>query len=130
VSGVSIRPADDIARDEAVEVHTTDPWWTNILLQEPDIMGVDEAAASKLDSLKFTFDPPSYQQSRHFPPTLVLRGQRDTAMARRDFDLLSFKVKRANPESESMILENSWHFHAIDHPKLFAKILVEWMKKE
>jgi hypothetical protein len=86
---------------------------------------MDEAASIKVDSFKLTFDPSSLPQLRQFQPALVLIGQRDTAKTKSGFHLLAYNINTVTYETQSMTLENAWHY-SIDHPGLFEEV-ADWV---
>ena len=61
------------------------------------------------------------------PPMSVVRGERDIAMSKRDFEVLVDRVKACSKDgSRSSIMEGAWHNHSIDVPEVFAKVIHEW----
>jgi hypothetical protein len=124
VGGVSAGPLDD--SDEMVEVHTKEPAGIRQALGVSDATGIDEAASISLDSFKLTFNPSYLPQLRQLQPTLVLIGQMETAGAKRGFHLLAYNINTVSYKTQSMTLENAWHYHSIDHPELFGKV-ADWV---
>ena len=61
------------------------------------------------------------------PPTMVVRGEHDIAMAKRDFEILVDRAKACSKEgSRGLVMEGAWHNHSINIPEAFAKAIHEW----
>jgi len=129
VSGVSIHPPDGKASWEMPRLPTEDERWMKVLTEDMNAMGVENAQQVQDTSFNFTFDAPCGSEKAKFPPTLVLIGENDVAMAKRDFKELATKVKAANSKSEEMVLQGAWHNHSIDVPEVFADIVIKWIEK-
>lgn len=123
VSGASIQPPDDQTQWEMPHM-PTDQDWINIMTDDVQIMGMGNAKGIQDQSFAFTFDP-----RNALPPVLVVVGEHDTAMSRRDFPELTALVKKGNHQSESVILDGAWHNHPIDVPEQFAALIEEWVEK-
>jgi pimeloyl-ACP methyl ester carboxylesterase len=138
VSGMSAGPLDD--GDEIIEVHTKEPPKISKVLEDSDATGTDEAAFIEPDSFKLTFNPSYLPERRQLQPTLVLIGQKDTgplhtlpamqahAPAKSGFHLLAYNINTGTNKTQSMTLENAWHYHSIDYPKPFEEI-ADWVWK-
>lgn len=61
-----------------------------------------------------------------FPPALVMIGEHDMAMQRRDFEELVRICKFWNGRSEGMVLNGAWHNHGVDVPGLCAETARWW----
>ena len=68
------------------------------------------------------------QKGYRMPPTLALVGERDVAMARRDFEEVVRELEKGNERSGGMIMEGAWHNYSIDVPGRFADIVDDWAK--
>ena len=123
VSGASIHPPDEQAQFEVPKL-PTDQVWLDILTEDVKIVGIEHTAAIQNQSFAFTFDP-----RESLPPTLVVIGENDIPMARRDFEELAVLAKRGNDRSESIVLKNAWHNHPLDVPERFAALIEEWAQK-
>lgn len=123
VSGASIQPPDDQAPWEMPHM-PTDQEWINIMMEDVRIMGMDNAKDIQDRSFAFTFDP-----QNALPPVLVVVGEHDTAMSKRDYPKLTALAKKGNHQSESVILDGAWHNHPIDIPERFAALIEEWVGK-
>ena len=121
VSGASIAPEDDQARWEMPHM-TDDEVWKNIMAEDVNQMGMDQAAAIQQESFSFKFKPP-----QALPPVLSVVGEHDTAMSRRDHELLGQKLLAANDKSQMLVLDGAWHNHPIDVPKKFAEVIHQWI---
>jgi hypothetical protein len=138
VSGMSAGPLDN--GDEIIEVHTKEPPRITKDLGDSDATGTDKAASIELGSFKLNFNPSYLPELRQLQPTLVLIGQRDTvhihtlppmqghAPAKSGFHLLAYNINTVTNKTQSMTLENVWHYHSIDYPEPFEEI-ADWVWK-
>lgn len=60
---------------------------------------------------------------------LIVVGEEDTAMSKRDLEELTTLAKKGNDRSESKVLEGVWHNHPIDVPNQFAALIENWARK-
>ena len=123
VSGASIHPPDDVAQWEMPHM-PTDQEWLTIMTEDVQMMRMENAQNLQDASLSFNFEPQS-----SMPPVLVVIGEHDVAMARRDFEELTTLVKSGNSRSESKVLEGAWHNHPIDVPEHFADLIESWSRR-
>ena len=121
VSGASVAPEDEQARWEMPHM-TDDEGWKKIIAEDVNQMGMDQAAGIQQESFSFQFTPP-----QSLPPVLVVVGEHDTAMARRDYKLLGPKLLAANDKSQMLVLDGAWHNHPIDVPERFAEVVHQWV---
>lgn len=121
VSGASVAPEDEQARWEMPHM-TDDEGWKKIIAEDVNQMGMDQAAGIQQESFSFQFTPP-----QSLPPVLVVIGEHDTAMARRDYKLLGQKLLAANHQSQMLVLDGAWHNHPIDVPERFAEVVHQWV---
>ena len=121
VSGASVAPEDEQARWEMPHM-TDDEGWKKIIAEDVNQMGMDQAAGIQQESFSFQFTPP-----QSLPPVLVVVGEHDTAMARRDYKLLGQKLLAANHQSQMLVLDGAWHNHPIDVPERFAEVVHQWV---
>lgn len=127
VSGVSIHPPDDRTPWEMPR-SPSEQAWLDIVAEDADKAGADNIQHLQQQSFAFTFEPDRGMKVG-FPPTLLLRGENDTAMAKRDFEELQQRLKACNEFSEARVLPNAWHNHSIDVPQLFAQAVNKWTKQ-
>ncbi len=123
VASAPIGPPDNAAQWELPHM-PVDQKWIQIMTEDVNTMGMQNASAIQEESFSFKL-----VASTSFPPVLVVVGEHDVAMATRDFEQLSQVMKKANGESESMVLKDAWHNHPIDIPKRFAKVILDWTQK-
>ena len=121
VSGASVAPEDEQARWEMPHM-TDDEGWKKIIAEDVNQMGMDQAAGIQQESFSFQFTPP-----QSLPPVMVVVGEHDTAMARRDYKLLGQKLLAANRQSQMLVLDGAWHNHPIDVPERFAEVVHQWV---
>lgn len=122
VSGVSIGPPDEDASWEMPHM-PADREWLDLMMEDVNIAGMKNMPDLQAKSLSFTFN---VAESTTLPPVLVVIGQNDVAMAKRDFDALTKKVKNANHQSDSLIMQDAWHNHSIDVPDRFSRVILDW----
>ncbi|MCJ1331312.1 hypothetical protein MMC10_008001 [Thelotrema lepadinum] len=127
VAGASIRPPDEEAGWEMPRMPSEDKEWMDLIMEDVGIVGMMEAQEIQARSLEFEFRPPA--EAVGFPPVLVVVGEEDVAMARRDAPVLFEKVKARNC-CEMLVLEGAWHNHPIDVPEQFARVIGDWDKKK
>lgn len=127
VSGASVHPPDEEAAWEVPRLPLDNPRWMKILQEDVELMGMENAQAVQEQSFGFTFDSAT-DENRSFPPTLVLVGENDVAMAQRDFADLVLKLKKRNGRSSGRRLAGAWHNHSIDVPELFATVVDAWVR--
>lgn len=126
VSGASIHPPDEKAWWE--EPHMADDGtWKKIVAEDVNQMGMENAAAIQRESVAFTFKP---RHTLSLPPVLVVVGEHDTAMARRDYKELLQILQVANAKSQGLVIEDSWHNHPIGIPERFAEVVHQWVKSQ
>jgi pimeloyl-ACP methyl ester carboxylesterase len=123
VSGASIRPPDESAQ-WAMPKMPEDKEWMDIIMEDVNVVGMEEAQEIQKQSLQFSFEPA--QTNISFPPVLVVVGEHDIPMAQRDRDELFAIVKEKNAKSATKVLQGAWHNHSIDVPEQFAKLIREW----
>lgn len=135
ISGVSIHPPDDKADWEMPHLPSS-PEWMEILREDVARMGgMEKAHGLRWVNFGFTLkDEPGrggegeVDKEARWPPVLVVVGEHDLAMARRDFDELSGLMKVRNARSDGTVLRDAWHTHSIDVPEKFAKLVDGWVK--
>ena len=126
VSGASIHPPDEQAGWE--EPHMADDgMWKKIVAEDVNAMGMQNAAAIQRQSVAFTFKP---RETLSLPPVLVVVGEHDTAMARRDYKELLQILQAANAKSQGLVIEDAWHNHPIDIPERFAELVHQWVQSQ
>jgi hypothetical protein len=91
-------------------------------------MGIRYASALQDATFSWTLDLKDTNGEK-FPPVLVLVGEKDKAVSRRDFGGLVAALKGVNSKSGGMVLEGSWHNHPINVPKLFVDAIVDLVGK-
>ncbi len=123
VSGSAIHPPNDKAQWTMPKM-PTDQAWLDVIKEDVGIMGMENASALQHQSFSFSFTP-----QETLPPTLIVVGENDTAMSKRDFGELTTLAKKGNDRSESKVLECAWHNHPIDVPETFAALIEEWAQK-
>jgi pimeloyl-ACP methyl ester carboxylesterase len=123
VSGVSIDPPSEDAQWEMPHM-PTDPQWLSVMMEDVGVMGMENAQGIQEASFKFKFEP----AEALLPPVLVVVGEQDVAMAKRDFEHLLQLVQRNERRSRGLIMKGAWHNHPIDVPQVFADVVTEWIK--
>jgi esterase/lipase len=123
VSGAPIHPSNEKAQWEMPHM-PEDEEWIKIMTEDINRMGMENAQAVQNASFAFTFKP-----EHDIPPTLVVIGENDVAMAKRDFEELTGLVKARNNRSESKVLTGAWHNHPIDKNQQFAGLIFNWSEK-
>ncbi|KAH7038357.1 Alpha/Beta hydrolase protein [Microdochium trichocladiopsis] len=128
VSGVSLHPPSDDASWEMPHMPSPDDMgWMEIIMGDVERMGMEAASAVQAESFGFSLQ---LDESRgKIPPVLVVVGEHDVAMARRDFAELFRALVARNASCEKVILENAWHNHPIDVPGMFSDIAHNWLTK-
>lgn len=127
ISGVSIHPPNDRAPWEPAYV-PSDQAWRELVIEDANKAGPDNIQDLQQQSVAFTFEP-GQGMKVGFPPTLLLRGESDTAMVKRDFEELQQKLKVCNELSEARVLPNARQNHSIDIPQLFAQAVNKWTRQ-
>jgi pimeloyl-ACP methyl ester carboxylesterase len=127
ISGVSVRPPDDQAAWEMPHM-PSDQEWVDDMMKDISIVGMDAAGAIQQESFVFNIN----ERPRHeaYPPVLVCIGEKDIAMAKRDFNRLVQVVTDLNQNSEGLQLEGAWHNHSIDIPEHFAELVTTWIERK
>jgi pimeloyl-ACP methyl ester carboxylesterase len=128
VSGVSIHPPDEQASWEMPYLPTEDERWMQILQEDIEAMGMENAKTVQNCSFDYTFDVAASTEGR-LPPTLVLVGENDITMAKRDSEELVRILKKGNERSRKVVLDGAWHNHSIDVPGRFADVIDNWAKQ-
>ena len=123
VSGASIHPPDENTHWEMPHM-PTDQKWLTLMTEDVNVMGIENAQGVQQESFAFAFSP-----SGILPPVLVVVGENDVSMAKRDFEELAILATGGNGRSESRVLEGAWHNHPIDIPQRFATLIEEWAAK-
>ena len=123
VSGAASHPPDDKAQWTMPKM-PTDQAWLDVIMEDVNIMGMDVASALQHQSFNFSFDPKG-----PLPPVLVVVGDDDTAMSKRDLEEITALAKKGNARSESMVLKEAWHNHPIDIPERFAELIEGWAQR-
>ncbi|KAI9721085.1 MAG: hypothetical protein M1812_002566 [Candelaria pacifica] len=133
VSGVAIHPPDDKAQGEVPHLPSSQKW-TQIIIGDVQAMGgIEKAQALQAESFAFRLGDGGEgirdgENGLEWPPVLVVVGDKDTAMARRDFDELSSLMRAKNDMSKGTVIQDAWHNHSIDVPERFAELVDEWVK--
>ena len=132
VSGVFIHPPNEAADFEIPHLPANQKIM-DMLMEDVQIVGMEKMPAIQEKSFAFTFGPhvvekadQKYDQNL-FPPVLVMVGENDIVMAKRDFEELVLLVKKCNDQSESKIMKGAWHNHNLDVPELFADAISRWI---
>ena len=123
VSGASINPPDDEAQWEMPHM-PTDQAWIDMMMEDVGIMGMNNAQDLQKQSFAFTVS-----LKEPLPPTLIVTGEHDVSMAKRDFEELTALAEKGNDKSESKVMQGAWHNHSIDVPEQFAAVVEEWAQK-
>ena len=123
ISGSAIHPSDDRAQWTMPKL-PTDQAWLDLIMEDVGIMGMESASALQHQSFTFSFTP---QES--LPPMLIVVGEEDTAMSKRDLEELTTLAKKGNDRSESKVLDGAWHNHPIDISSEFAALIEDWARK-
>ncbi|USP80553.1 hypothetical protein yc1106_07827 [Curvularia clavata] len=131
VSGASIAPPSDDAPWEMPRMPEGEEgkFWMDLIMKDVEIVGMDEAQKIQQASFAFKFEPDTAAAKDVFPPVMVLIGEKDVAMARRDQTAVLEIVKRLNGRSEGIIFKDAWHNHSMDRPERFADLIAEWDRK-
>ena len=58
---------------------------------------------------------------------LVVMGENDVGMAKRDFEPLVQLVSSTSGQCRAEVLKVAWHTHPIDVPEQFANIVADWV---
>lgn len=149
VSGVSIRPPDDKVSWEMPHM-PSDQATVDMMMEDVRVAGFERMGTLQEASLGFTFKPskldtvsagngsgsesvtkPTQARTdpKWFPPVLVVIGEHDMAMQRRDFDELVGICRAENEGSDGLVMKGAWHNHNIDVPEQFAAVIREWISK-
>ena len=139
VSGVPLHPPTPSAPWEVPRLPLDDQSWMATIMADVTKMGMEKAERVKEASLGWTLreDLTSATETstvnadarQKWPPTQVLIGEHDVAMAKRDYPELVRVVEGLNGRSKGMVLEGAWHNHSIDVPERFAEVLGEWVEE-
>lgn len=127
VSGASIAPQDEATKWEMPRLPLEDPEWMEVINEDAQIVGVDQGQEIASQSFAFTFNPPDSSR-KQLPPVLVMVGEHDISMAKRDFPMLVERAKACSGSdlTEGRVLEGAWHNHSIDVPENFAEVINGW----
>lgn len=120
VSGATIQPPSDDVGWEMPHMPDSGEWMS-LIMADVGKLGPGAAEDIQKESLGF-----SLEVHDKFPPVLVVVGEHDVAMARRDFEGLYDRLHRANPKTEKMVLGGAWHNHPIDVPDRFSTLISDW----
>jgi pimeloyl-ACP methyl ester carboxylesterase len=120
VSGVFIHPPDDEFKFELPHM-PADESWIQLMTEDINKIGMENAAGIQQESFSFRFQPP-----QHLPPVLIVVGEDDIPLAKRDFQELSKMAKAANERSQDCLLKDAWHNHPIDIPESFAEAILQF----
>ena len=139
VSGVPLHPPSPSAPWEVPRLPLDDESWMATIMADVDKMGMEKAEKVKEMSLGWSLpealtsgtDNSAQEEDtrQKWPPTLVLIGEHDVAMAKRDYAELVQVINGLNGESKGMVLERVWHNHSIDVPERFAEVVGEWVEE-
>ncbi|KAI9700698.1 MAG: hypothetical protein M1836_002067 [Candelina mexicana] len=124
VSGAAIHPPDEKAQGEIPHLPSSQDWMQIIMADVQAMGGMEKAQALQTESFGFRLEDGADPQ---WPPVLVVVGEKDTAMAGRDFDELTSLMKEKNDKSKGTVLSDAWHNHSIDVPERFADVVHEWV---
>ncbi len=130
VSGATIHPPDDKAQGEIPHIPSSQEWM-HIIMEDLQLMGgMEKAQALQAESFGFRLEDDGEETEKgvKWPPVLIVVGEKDTSMARRDFAELSALVKARNERSEGTVMQDAWHNHSIDVPERFAELVDGWVK--
>lgn len=123
VSGSAIHPPD-VKAQWTMPKMPTDQVWLDVIMEDVGIIGMENASALQYQSFSFSF-----ASQEILPPMLIVVGEEDTAMSKRDLEELTTLAKKGNDRSESKVLGGAWHNHPIDVPEQFAALIEEWARK-
>jgi pimeloyl-ACP methyl ester carboxylesterase len=121
VTGSAIHPPSEEAPWEMPRMPES-PGWVAKIMADVGKMGMAAAEAVREEAFRFELSV-----SQQCPPVLVVVGEHDVAMARRDFDELYQKLREKNPQCEKSVLQDSWHNHPIDVPQSFTELVYDWI---
>lgn len=102
----------------------TDEAWLKVISEDVAIVGMEKAQEIQAASFGFTFAPPVNEK---LPPTLVVVGEEDVAMALRDQEPLVQRIESAGGKCRGAVLKQAWHNHPIDIPGQFSEIIAAWL---
>lgn len=130
VSGVPIGPPDETAGWEMPRM-PTDEEWLRVIGEDVAVVGMENAQGIQAASFGFEFEFDSSAGETVLPPVLVVVGEHDVAMARRDFETLVQRVASAGAadggKGRREVLEGAWHNHPIDVPERFVGLVADWV---
>lgn len=125
VSGAPIHPPDEKAGWEMPHM-PSEQEWVDVMMEDVAVMGMENAKGVQEASFAFRFEP---RVGVDLPPVLVMVGEGDVPMAKRDFEEVAEVVTRGTARSERLVLKGAWHNHPIDVPEQFAAIVGKWVRK-
>lgn len=131
VSGVSIHPPDEAVSWEMPHM-PSDQAVIDMMMEDVTAAGYERMPDLQAKSLGFTFESANNstkQGEKKMPPVLVMIGEHDMALQRRDFDELVEICESENERSEGLVWKGAWHNHNIDVPEQFAEAVKEWGNK-
>ncbi|KAH6665331.1 Alpha/Beta hydrolase protein [Plectosphaerella plurivora] len=123
VSGASINPPGGDVGWEMPHMPESGEW-LNLIIADIGKLGPGHAEGIQRESLEFTLEV-----NDQIPPVLVVVGEDDVGMAKRDFEELYRRLHEANLRTEKVVLEKAWHNHPIDVPERFSELVSDWATK-
>jgi pimeloyl-ACP methyl ester carboxylesterase len=86
------------------------------------------AAASPSSADADTSSPTPLRPSQALPPILLITGEHDVAMAKRDVGEIARRIEATGGRVETRVLQGAWHNHPMDVPEIFAGIITDWVR--
>lgn len=123
VASAPVQPPGEIAKFEIPQI-PQEKEWLDLIME--DVAKIPPEYLPQIQDESFGFKLEGRQE---LPPVLVMVGDSDIAMAKRDFRDLCEMTKALNERSEGIVLRDAWHNHPIDIPERFAILIKDWAEK-